>query len=143
AEATTTIAKDYFSKGLALKSNMPDGVAVRSANGEFVFGYRGDTRDVETIVRQQGAKCRAELDFWRTAAGVNQAWHPWNDMDQKWKKMWFRKGAADNDYFTLNSLAKDFHISCAFPMFRSFEIHQNMLGPVSGWSQQQRARLGP
>lgn len=140
-EATMTTAGDYFGKTLALKSNMSDGVAVRSSKGNFVFGYRGDTREVSTIVSQNGAKCRAELDSWRTKAGVDQLWHPWNDMDEKWKKMWFRKGAADNDYFTLNSLAKEFHISCAYPMFRSFEIHQDMVGPASGWSPTQRQRL--
>lgn len=140
-EATMTTAGDYFGKTLALKSNMNDGAAVRSGKGEFVFGYRGDTREVATIKSQNGAKCRAELDFWRTNAGVDQLWHPWSDLDEKWKKMWFRKGAADNDYFTLNSLAKEFHISCAYPMFRSFEIHQDMVGPASGWTLVQRQRL--
>ena len=139
-EATMTTAGDYFGKTLALKSNMADGVAVRSAKG-FVFSYRGDTREVTTVKAQNGAKCRAELDFWRSNAGVDQLWHPWSDMDEKWKKMWFRKGAADNDYFTLNSLAKEFHISCAYPMFRSFEIHQDMVGPASGWTVPQRDRL--
>ena len=57
--------------------------------------------------------------------------------------MWFRKGAADNDYFTLNSLAKDFHISCAYPMFRSYEIDQRLVGPVSGWDDVFRALLAP
>ncbi|MER2526742.1 MAG: hypothetical protein ABTR07_02320 [Candidatus Competibacter denitrificans] len=140
-EATMTTAADYFGRTLALKSNMNDGVAVRSSKGNFVFGYRGDTREIATIVIQNGAKCRAELDSWRTNAGVDQPWHPWNDMDQKWRRMWFRRGAADNDYFTLNSLAKEFHISCAYPMFRSFEIHQDMVGPASGWSPTQRQRL--
>lgn len=140
-EASMTTAGDYFGKTLALKSNMTDGVAVRSSKGNFVFAYRGDTREVTTIVSQGGAKCRAELDFWRRDAGVNQAWHPWSGIDENWKKMWFRKGSADNDYFTLNSLAKEFHISCAYPMFRSFEIHQDMVGPASGWSTVQRARL--
>ncbi|WP_179401419.1 hypothetical protein [Burkholderia guangdongensis] len=141
-EATTTQAGDYFAENLALKSNMPDGVAIRSSKGEFVFGYRGDTRDLPTIIKQ-GARCRAELDFWRKNCGVDQAWHPWNSGDEKWKKMWFRKGSKDNDYFTMNSLAKEFHISCAYPMFRSYEIDQRLRGPVSGWGADLRALLGP
>jgi len=139
-EATMTTAGDYFGMTLALKSNLTDGVAVRSSKGTFVFAYRGDTRDVATIIRQ-GAKCRAELDFWRDDAHVNEAWHPWSDADTKWKKMWFRRGAKDNDYFTLNSLAKEFHISCAYPMFRSFEINQDMVGPAAGWTPLQCSRL--
>jgi hypothetical protein len=73
-EATTTPAKDYFSRGLGLKSNMTDSASARSSKGEFVFAYRGDTRDLGAIIRQ-GAKCRAELDFWRNDAGVILAWH--------------------------------------------------------------------
>jgi hypothetical protein len=142
-EADTTTAGDYFARGLALKSNMPDAVSVRSSKGEFVFGYRGDTRDVPTVVAQQGAKCRADLDFWRRDAHVTAAWHPWNNAVEDWKKMWYRKGAKDNDYFTLNSMAQHFHISCAYPMFRSFEINQGLLGPVSGWTPLQRAMLTP
>ncbi len=131
-EASTTTAGDYFSQNLALKSNMSDGVAVRSSKGELVFGYRGDTRDLPSIIKQ-GARCRAELDFWRKNSGVDQPWHPWNGTDQKWEKMWFRKGSKDNDYFTMNSLAKEFHISCAYPMFRPFEIDARLQGPASGW----------
>ncbi len=139
-EATTVEAGDYFGRNLALKSNLPDGVAIRSAKGEYVFAYRGDTRDLAKII-QQGARCRAELDFWRRDAGLTQPWHPWNDVDQKWRRMWFRRGNKDNDYFTMNSLAHDFHISCAYPMFRSFEIDQGLRGPVSGWSEAQRRLL--
>ena len=141
-EATTTPAGDYFSRGLAFKSNMTDTASARSSKGEFVFAYRGDTRDLGAIIKQ-GAKCRAELDFWRKDAGINKTWHPWSGLSENWKKMWFRKGAADNDYFTLNSLAKDFHISCAYPMFRSYEIDQRLVGPVSGWGDVFRALLAP
>lgn len=141
-EAQTTTAGDYFSRGIAFKSNMTDTASVRSSKGEFVIAYRGDTRDLGQIIRQ-GAKCRAELDSWRADAGVNQDWHPWSGLTENWKKMWFRIGAKDNDYFTLNSLAKHFHISCAYPMFRSFEIDQRLVGPVSGWGQQLRALLVP
>ena len=61
---------------------MTDIASARSSKGEFVFAYRGDTRDLGAIIKQ-GAKCRAELDFSRKDAGINLAWHPWRRPERK------------------------------------------------------------
>jgi hypothetical protein len=140
-QANTTDAANYFSTNLALASNLPNGAGIRSQKGEYVFGYRGDTRDPQTVKQHKGAKCRAELAFWRQDAHVDASWHPWQGHNSPSQQMWFRKGAKDNDYFTLNSMAKDFHIACAYPMFRSFQIDQSLVGPMSGWNQAKRQLL--
>jgi hypothetical protein len=139
--ATTVRATDHFSRDLAFKANTAAPAALRSSKGEYVFAYRGDTRDAKTVKQHQGAKCRADLDFWRKDNHLDAKWHPWGGGadDTVLKQMWFRMGAKDNDYFTLNSIAMDFHISCAYPMFRSFNWDQGLVGPVSGWNEKQRA----
>lgn len=141
--ATTVKATDFFSRDLAFKANTAAPAALRSSKGEYVFAYRGDTRDAKTVKQHQGAKCRAELDFWRTDNNIDARWHPWGGGadDAVLRQMWFRMGAKDNDYFTLNSIAMDFHISCAYPMFRSFNWDQSLVGPVSGWTAKQRELL--
>jgi hypothetical protein len=139
--ATVTSAGAYFLPDLALVSNMPQGVAHSARQGELVFAYRGDTRPPEQVIENKGAKCRADLDFWRRDAHVDAAWHPWSGAATARNEMWFRVGSRDNDYFTLNSLARNFHISCAYPMFKSFEIDQQLKGPVSGWDATKRALL--
>lgn len=143
AEATTTTAGDYLGKMLGLKSNLNDGAKIRSQKDEFVFGYRGDTRKVQTIKDQNGATCRADLDFWRKESNLDKHWHPWKDATDNWEKMWFRKGAKDNDYFTMNSIAKDFHIACAYPMFKAFEIDSQLKGPADTWEATLQKKLEP
>ncbi|MEZ4649394.1 MAG: hypothetical protein R3E97_11560 [Candidatus Eisenbacteria bacterium] len=142
-EAKLTTAGDYLGKMLALQSNMSDGVAVRSQKGEFVFGYRGDSRDIATIKIQKGASCRADLERWRSESSLDEHWHPWKDAAKTWEKMWFRKGGKDNDYFTMNSIAKEFHIACAYPMFKAFEVSQSLKGPADTWDTKQQAILTP
>jgi hypothetical protein len=139
--ADLTNAGSYFLPELALVSNMSAGVAYRAERGDLVFAYRGDTRSPDQVKQNLGAKCRADLDFWRRDASVDAAWHPWSDINGPLGQMWFRKGSKDNDYFTLNSLARNFHVSCAYPMFRSFQIDQRLTGPVAGWDRTKRDLL--
>jgi hypothetical protein len=136
-QATTTNAGSYLDKMLALHTNMNDGVAIRSRTDSFVFGYRGDSREIQTIKTQNGASCRADLDFWRRESHLDAHWHPWQGA-QDWANMWFRRGSADNDYFTMNSIAKEFHIACAYPMFKAYEISQKLTGPADSWTDKQK-----
>jgi hypothetical protein len=140
-EASTVDASDYMSRKLALASNVGDPVSVKAMKSDRVFCYRGDSRTPDRVKQHNGAICRAELKFWLENAHVNEVWHPWSGNSKLKDKMWFRKGGADNDYYTLNSLAKDFHISCAYPMFRSFEVSQDLRGPVANWDQLKRNKL--
>jgi hypothetical protein len=106
----------------------------------FLFFYRGDSRDPVTIARDKGAACRADLAKWRNDAHVEEPWHPWKDVAKR-GKMWVRLGDNDNDYFTVNSIAMHFHISCAYPMLRMNEINREFKGHITQWSDDQRWQL--
>jgi len=112
----------------------------RDTTSDYLIFYRGDSRAPSMVVAHGGARCRADLAFWRKAAHVDEPWHPWKNATES-GKMWIRKGNADNDYFTVNSIAMDFHISCAYPMLRIGEIDKSLTGHVTDWTDQERARL--
>ncbi len=112
----------------------------RDTTPNHLLFYRGDTREPATVVQHGGARCRAELAHWRKATHVDDPWHPWKDAGRS-GRMWVRKGSADNDYFTVNSVAMDFHISCAYPMLRLSHIDKTLTGHVVDWSDAERARL--
>ena len=112
----------------------------RDTTPNHLLFYRGDTREPATVVQHGGARCRAELAHWRKATHVDDPWHPWKDAGRS-GRMWVRKGSADNDYFTVNSVAMDFHIPCAYPMLRLSHIDKTLTGHVVDWSDAERARL--
>ncbi|MEO1749766.1 MAG: hypothetical protein AAFR27_14345, partial [Pseudomonadota bacterium] len=133
-----------FSRYFGLKSKVPAPATGAAITAQWRFGYRGDSRKPNEVVSHGGAKCRADLSFWRDDANVDQPWHPWGKYGSttlNTKKMWFRKGSLDNDYFTANSIAFDFHIACAYPIMRSNEFFKDAVGDVNHWSENQRFKL--
>lgn len=112
----------------------------RDTTPHYLLFYRGDNRTPKMVVQHGGARCRADLAHWRKAAHVDEPWHPWKDAAAS-RKMWIRKGNADNDYFTVNSIGMDFHISCAYPMLRLSEIDKALTGDINDWTHAERARL--
>ena len=141
-QAEMADADKMFSPALGFAANLqatPD--MIKEGQGHFVFAYRGDKRAPSTVVAHGGAQCRASLSFWREDAQVGAAWHPWSSGGALQRQMWFRKGNRDNDYFTLNSMAYDFHISCAYPIFRSAEMAPKATGPVSTWKSGDRGAM--
>lgn len=112
----------------------------RHTTPNYLIFYRGDNRLPKMVIEHGGARCRADLAHWRKAAHVDEPWHPWKDAVTS-KKMWIRKGNADNDYFTVNSIGMDFHISCAYPMLRLSEIDKTLTGDIRDWTDAERARL--
>jgi hypothetical protein len=112
----------------------------RDTTPDHLIFYRGDTREPATVIQHGGARCRADLAHWRRDAHVDAPWHPWKDATKS-GRMWVRKGSADNDYFTVNSVAMDFHISCAYPMLRLSYIDKTLTGHITDWSDAERARL--
>lgn len=130
----------FFGPYFDLKSATNTQPTERDTTKEYLLFYRGDNRPPEQVLDHGGAKCRADLDFWRKNANVEQPWHPWKDA-ARLKKMWVRKGNADNDYFTVNSVGMDFHISCAYPMLKLSEFAPHLTGHIVDWSDAERAQL--
>lgn len=136
--AKMVTAADYFGKNFGLSLNMMEPAEMSVGK---VFAYRGDSREAVVVRQHGGAKCRVQLDFWRKDNHLDALWHPWKDNTNITDKMWFRKGSKDNDYFSLNSVAMDFNIACAYPIFRIAERDQSLKGPVSEWTEAQRSKL--
>ena len=140
AAPTDKIIEHSFGKYFDLSTAATSQQITPETDPHHLFFYRGDTREPQTVLLHGGAKCRMDLEHWRKAAHVNEPWHPWKDAAAS-GKMWVRKGNRDNDYFTVNSVAMDFHISCAYPMLRLGEIDKTLNGHIVGWSDDERARL--
>jgi hypothetical protein len=137
-EAKMIDAASYFGASFGLSMNMTDPTVVAAGK---VFAYRGDSREPNVVRQHGGAKCRVQLDFWRADNNLDALWHPWRENTDITDKMWFRKGSKDNDYFSLNSVAMDFNIACAYPIFRSNEKGPMFKGPVSSWKDDVRSKL--
>lgn len=129
-----------FGNAFGLQAAHKGAPAERDAQDGFLLYYRGDTRTPATVISQGGAKCRADLAGWVRDNHVKAMWHPWKD-DTERGKMWLRKGNGDNDYYTVNSIGMDFHISCAYPMFQLGKVHPDFKGHVSEWNDALRERL--
>jgi hypothetical protein len=125
-----------------LKSATNQDAAQKMTKDHFLLYYRGDGREPSVVIAQGGASCRADLSFWRKEAQVDASWHPWSKVTER-SKMWLRNGNKDNDYFTVNSITMDFHISCAYPILRLKEFGPAGLfkGHITDWSHEERARL--
>lgn len=131
----------YFGPTFGLKCALQQQPANRDLKDGFLFFYRGDSRDPKTVKDQAGAKCRADLKQWRDENGIDLPWHPWNATTSLSDRMWLRVGNADNDYYTVNSIAMDFHISCAYPMLKLGEIDPNLTGHPADWSDEKKLLL--
>jgi hypothetical protein len=130
-----------FGPDFCLQSAMSNQATDRSFRGNRLFAYRGESRPPERVKEQDGVTCRADLVQWRKDSNVNKPWHPWNDTSDNLSRMWIRRGNGDNDFLTVNSIAMDFHIGCAYPMFHSNEIDPVFRGDINNWTPEMRMKL--
>ena len=84
---------------------------------EYGVGFRGDARDhAKLIEHDQGAfRPKIKTPFAINKYNLNATWNPFSDDDVK-NNMYWREGQADNDLFTVVSVAKDFATSTKFPL---------------------------
>jgi hypothetical protein len=98
--------------------------------------YRSETRDIDTIVSHQGTRRQTDVAFLAKTMNMSAPWHPFSVAEIK-DKMWFRRGNADNDYFTVISVAKDFETCLAFPKIDERRVYTFPSEPVEQWKPQQ------
>jgi hypothetical protein len=84
---------------------------------EFRVGFRGDARDYTKLLEHdQGAfQPKVKTKFAVQKYNLSASWNPFSDDDVK-NAMWWREGQADNDLYTVVSVAKDFATSTKFPL---------------------------
>ncbi|HEY7878914.1 MAG TPA: hypothetical protein VIC55_11835 [Gemmatimonadaceae bacterium] len=98
--------------------------------------YRSETRDIGTIVSHQGTRRQIDVGFLAKSMNMSADWHPFSVAEIK-DKMWFRRGNADNDYFTVISVAKDFETCLAFPKIDEQRVYSFPTEPIEQWKPQQ------
>lgn len=98
--------------------------------------YRSETRDIATILSHQGTRRQIDVAFLAKTMNMSAPWHPFSVKEIS-DKMWFRRGNADNDYFTVISVAKDFETCLAFPKIDERRVYVFPPEPVEQWLPQQ------
>ena len=80
-------------------------------------GFRGDARDPSTLMAHDEGEFRpkAKSPFQVTKYNLDAKWNPFSE-DTIRNTMYFREGQADNDLFTVVSIAKDFATATKFPL---------------------------
>jgi hypothetical protein len=84
---------------------------------QFGVGFRGDSRDPDTLIaHDKGAFNRkVQSPFAINSYNLAQAWNPFSQDEVK-NTMYWREGQADNDLFTVVSVAKNFATASKFPL---------------------------
>jgi hypothetical protein len=80
-------------------------------------GFRGDARDLETLAKHDGGAflSKSQSAYQVGKYNMEKEWNPFSDQVVR-NTMYFREGQADNDLFTVVSVAKDFATSSKFPL---------------------------
>ena len=80
-------------------------------------GFRGDARDPATLMAHDEGEFRPKVKspFQVTKYNLDAKWNPFSE-DTIRNTMYFREGQADNDLFTVVSIAKEFATATKFPL---------------------------
>lgn len=81
------------------------------------FGWRGDGRDFDTLVRSGGFFNRADssANGFAQSCNLREDWHPFAVEDNRFS-YWFREGQSDNCLHTCVSVAMNFKTASTFPL---------------------------
>jgi hypothetical protein len=97
--------------------------------------WRSEARDVKRIISQQGTKRQCDVDTIAAEMHMDAPWHPFSDPALS-KYMWFRLANADNDYYTVISIATGFETACSFPKIDEKRVYSfPPLLQVSQWTK--------
>lgn len=107
--------------------------------------WRAETRPLKMILAQNGTKRQVDVDTIARDLGMNADWHPFSNPEIN-KYMWYRLGNADNDYYTVISVATDFLTACGFPKIDERRVYFFPAADPSQWTKADarrfRANLG-
>lgn len=98
--------------------------------------YRSETRRIEDILLHKGTRRQIDVDSIAKSMNMTKKWHPFSKPEIS-NAMWFRRGNADNDYFTVISVAKDFETCLAFPKIDEQRVYHFPQEDVEDWPPNQ------
>jgi hypothetical protein len=124
------LQREFFRYIEARKQNQP-----RSDQQVEIY-YRSETRKLEEIVGHQGTRRQIDVDSLARSMNMSAPWHPFSVPEIK-DKMWFRRGNADNDYFTVISVAQTMEVALSFPKIDERRVYQFPSEPIERWTPQQ------
>ncbi len=82
------------------------------------IGYRGDTRDYDTVISHSGALSRADLGL----NNMNQPWHPFSD-PVVGGKTYGRGASGDNCLYSVLSIGNDVSVPVGFPLIEDANVY--------------------
>lgn len=107
--------------------------------------WRSETRPLKQILAQNGTKRQVDVATIARDLGMTNDWHPFSNPELN-KYMWYRLGNADNDYYTVISVATDFNTACGFPKIDERRVYFFPACDPEGWTaadaRRFRANLG-
>lgn len=93
--------------------------------------WRADARGKDAF--SGGAKRSVDDEGACAKYGLKQPWHPFSSPENT-KYMWFRRGQADNDFYTVVSVTTDLSTACTFPLIDERRAYQMPLKPPAEWT---------
>ena len=102
--------------------------------------WRSETRPLKMILAQKGTKRQTDVDTIARDLGMTADWHPFSDPEIN-KHMWYRLGNADNDYYTVISVATDFLTACGFPKIDERRVYFFPAKDPSLWTKADARRF--
>ena len=124
-------------------SSQPSATSTEQAmlEKDFVSAIKG-TQAVRVFWRADGRGRSALGDGARRSVddseacgryGLNQPWHPFSRPENT-QYMWFRRGQADNDFYTVVSVTTDVDTACTFPLIDERRAYKMPLKQPSEWT---------
>jgi len=102
--------------------------------------WRSETRPLSMILSQNGTKRQVDVDTIARDLGMTNHWHPFNDPAIN-KFMWYRLGNADNDYYTVISVATDFFTAAGFPKIDERRVYFFPASDPTAWGKDDARRF--
>lgn len=102
--------------------------------------WRSETRPLSMILSQNGTKRQVDVDTIARDLGMTADWHPFSKPEIN-KFMWYRLGNADNDYYTVISVATDFLTACGFPKIDERRVYFFPPSDPSEWGKDDARRF--
>lgn len=96
--------------------------------------WRADKR--EKTAFQDGAKRTVEDSAACERYAINQDWHPLKKEENK-QSLWFRRGSADNDFYTVVSVTTKIDTASTFPLIDERRAYVLPLKPLATWTDQE------
>jgi hypothetical protein len=123
-----TAPKSFQERKDALQAMFVDYIEAQKQGGRvpLALAYRGDTRDFATVIKQEGALNRIDLNRDRTKnlnlLNMHKAWHPFFDQAVG-SKTYARGASGDNCLYSVLSVASDVSIPVGFPLIEDKNMY--------------------